>query len=45
MNQLVELMENVEAAGAFSVGGTLPPVPPGLVVNGVGEIALPVLEP
>jgi predicted 2-oxoglutarate/Fe(II)-dependent dioxygenase YbiX len=44
MNEFINLMEKVESSGAFSVGGTLPPIPPGLKVKGLGQVALPVLE-
>ena len=44
MNEFVGLMEKVETSGAFSVSGTLPPVPPGLKVKGLGNVALPFLE-
>jgi len=45
MNEFINLMEKVESSGTFSVGGTLPPIPPGLKVKGLGQVALPVLEP
>jgi len=44
MNEFINLMEKVESSGTFSVGGTLPPIPPGLKVKGLGQVALPVLE-
>ena len=36
MNELLALMDKVESSGTFSVGGTLPSIPPGLKVKGVG---------
>ncbi len=44
MNELLTLLDKVETSGTFSVSGTLPPIPPGLKVKGVGNIALPFLE-
>lgn len=44
MNELLALMDKVKTSGTFSVGGTLPSIPPGLKVKGVGHIALPFLE-
>lgn len=44
MNELLALMDKVETSGTFSVGGTLPSIPPGLKVKGVGNVALPLLE-
>ncbi|MBE2199532.1 MAG: 2OG-Fe(II) oxygenase [Anaerolinea sp.] len=44
MNKLLALMDKVETSGTFSVGGTLPSIPPGLKVKGVGHVALPLLE-
>ncbi|MCP5099641.1 MAG: 2OG-Fe(II) oxygenase, partial [Chloroflexi bacterium] len=44
MNELLTLMDKVKTSGTFSVGGTLPSIPPGLKVKGVGHIALPFLE-
>ena len=44
MNELLTLMDKVETSGTFSVSGTLPSIPPGLKVKGVGNIALPFLE-
>lgn len=44
MNELLALMDKVKTSGTFSVGGTLPSIPPGLKVKGVGNVALPLLE-
>ena len=44
MNELLTLMDKVKTSGTFSVGGTLPSIPPGLKVKGVGNVALPLLE-
>ena len=44
MNELLALMDKVKTSGTFSVGGTLPSIPPGLKVKGIGHIALPFLE-
>ena len=44
MNELFSLMDKVNASGAFSVSGALPPIHPGLKVKGVGNVALPLLE-
>jgi predicted 2-oxoglutarate/Fe(II)-dependent dioxygenase YbiX len=44
MNELIPLMDKVKTSGTFSVSGTLPSIPPGLKVKGVGNIALPLLE-
>src|SRR5215470_15730853 len=44
MQELIALMDQVQTAGAFSVGGTLPSILPGLQVNGVGPIGLPLTE-
>lgn len=43
MNELVTLLEKVENPGTFSVSGTLPAIPPGLTVQGLGTVALPIL--
>ncbi len=37
-------MDKVKTSGTISVGGTLPSIPPGLKVKGVGNIALPLFE-
>ena len=44
MKELIALMDQVQTSGAFSVGGTLPSILPGLHVNGVGPIGLPLTE-
>jgi predicted 2-oxoglutarate/Fe(II)-dependent dioxygenase YbiX len=44
MTDLMSLLEEVKSSGTFSVGGTLPPIPPGLKVKGLGHVALPLLE-
>ncbi|MCB0047245.1 MAG: hypothetical protein KDD92_17600 [Caldilineaceae bacterium] len=44
MTELISLLEQVESSGTFSVGGTLPPILPGLKVRGAGNIALPLPE-
>lgn len=44
MNELLALMDKVKTSGTFSVSGTLPSLAPGLRVNGVGNVALPLLE-
>jgi hypothetical protein len=44
MKELIALMDQVQTSGAFSVGGTLPSILPGLQVNGVGPIGLPLTE-
>lgn len=44
MQSFVALMQKVEGAGTFSVFGKLDPVFPGLIVKGVGEISLPLLQ-
>jgi len=41
MQTLLHLLDQVEGSGAFSVSGTLPPIPPGLTVVGIGHIGLP----
>ena len=41
MKELIALMDQVQTSGAFSVGGTLPSILPGLHVNGVGPLGLP----
>jgi predicted 2-oxoglutarate/Fe(II)-dependent dioxygenase YbiX len=41
MQELITLMDKVKTSGAFSVSGTLPSIPPGLDVKGVGHIGLP----
>src|SRR5215471_15133462 len=41
MKELIALMDKVKTSGAFSVSGTLPSIPPGLAVKGVGHIGLP----
>ncbi|MCB0108919.1 MAG: hypothetical protein KDE53_23520, partial [Caldilineaceae bacterium] len=41
MQTLLHLLDQVESSGAFSVSGTLPPIPPGLTVAGIGHIGLP----
>ncbi|MEZ4679948.1 MAG: 2OG-Fe(II) oxygenase [Caldilineaceae bacterium] len=41
MQTLLHLLDQVESSGAFAVSGTLPPIPPGLTVEGIGHIALP----
>ena len=41
MKELIALMDQVQTSGAFSVGGTLLSILPGLRVNGVGPIGLP----
>src|SRR5256885_854583 len=41
MQELIPLMDKVKTSGAFSVSGTLPSIPPGLDVKGVGNIGLP----
>jgi len=41
MQALITLMDKVKTSGAFSVSGTLPSIPPGLHVKGVGHIGLP----
>ena len=44
MQELITLMDKVKTSGAFSVSGTLPSIPPGLEVKGVGNIGLPLTE-
>src|SRR5215469_4786035 len=44
MKELIALMDQVQTSGAFSVGGTLPSILPGLQVNGVGPLELPLTE-
>lgn len=44
MQELIALMDQVQTSGAFSVGGTLPSILPGLHVNGVGPIGLPLTD-
>src|SRR5262245_66113232 len=44
MKELIALMDQVQTSGAFSVGGTLPSILPGLHVNGVGPLGLPLTE-
>ena len=44
MQELITLMDKVKTSGAFSVSGTLPSIPPGLDVKGVGNIGLPLTE-
>ena len=44
MQELITLMDKVKTSGAFSVSGTLPSIPPGLHVKGVGHIGLPLTE-
>ena len=44
MKELIALMDQVQTSGAFSVGGTLPSILPGLQVNGVGPLGLPLTE-
>lgn len=44
MQELITLMDKVKTSGAFSVSGTLPAIPPGLDVKGVGNIGLPLTE-
>jgi len=41
MQTLLTLMDKVQTSGAFSVSGTLPSLPPGLTVEGIGHIGLP----
>lgn len=41
MQTLLHLLDQVESSGAFAVSGTLPPIPPGLTVAGIGHIGLP----
>ena len=41
MQTLLTLLDQVKSSGAFSVSGTLPPIPPGLTVAGIGHIGLP----
>ncbi|MEZ4657396.1 MAG: 2OG-Fe(II) oxygenase [Caldilineaceae bacterium] len=41
MQTLLHLLDQVESSGAFAVSGTLPPIPPGLTVQGIGHIGLP----
>ncbi len=44
MQELITLMDQVKTSDAFSVSGTLPSIPPGLHVKGVGHIGLPLTE-
>src|SRR5215831_1368120 len=44
MKELIALMDQVQTSGAFSVGGTLPSILPGLRVHGVGPLGLPLTE-
>ncbi len=44
MNELLALLDKIKTSGTFSVSGTLPSIPPGLKVKGVGHIALPFLK-
>jgi hypothetical protein len=41
MQTLLTLLDKVQSSGAFSVSGTLPSIPPGLTVAGIGHIGLP----
>jgi predicted 2-oxoglutarate/Fe(II)-dependent dioxygenase YbiX len=41
MQTLLTLLDQVQSSGAFSVSGTLPSIPPGLTVAGIGHIGLP----
>lgn len=41
MQTLLTLLDKVKSSGAFSAGGTLPSIPPGLTVAGIGPIGLP----
>lgn len=41
MQTLLTLMDKVQSSGAFSTSGTLPSIPPGLTVAGIGHIGLP----
>ncbi|MEZ4865579.1 MAG: 2OG-Fe(II) oxygenase [Caldilineaceae bacterium] len=41
MQTLLTLMDKVKSSGAFAAGGTLPSIPPGLTVAGIGHIGLP----
>jgi predicted 2-oxoglutarate/Fe(II)-dependent dioxygenase YbiX len=44
MNELLALLDKIKTSGTFSASGTLPSIPPGLKVKGMGHIALPFLE-
>ncbi len=44
MRELIPLMDKVKTSGTFSVSGTLPSIPPGLIVKGIGNIGLPLTE-
>lgn len=41
MQTLLTLLDKVKSSGTFSVSGTLPSIPPGLTVEGIGHIGLP----
>lgn len=41
MQTLLTLLDQANSSGAFSVSGTLPSIPPGLTVAGIGHIGLP----
>ena len=43
MNEFIDLMEKVENPGTFSVSGKLTSIPPGLKVEGLGIVSLPLL--
>lgn len=45
MNELIRLMEKVENPGTFSVSGKLDFIPPGLKVEGIGIVSLPLIKP
>lgn len=44
MQTLLTLMDKVKSSGAFCASGTLPSIPPGLTVEGIGQIGLPLSE-
>lgn len=44
MQPFVKLMKQIEGTGNFSASGKLDPILPGLRIDGVGEVALPLSE-
>jgi hypothetical protein len=44
MHPFVKLMKQIESSGTFSAFGKMDPIFPGLMIQNVGEISLPLSE-